>query len=89
MKLIKSLKNRGNLLKEKSRKITSQEGGFLTFFRLLMSAGLLLMKRVLTPLAKSVFLPFELTAAMSATDTAIEKNIYGSGTTASTISNEE
>ena len=89
MKLIKSLKNRGNLLKENSRKITSQEGGFLTFFRVLMSAGLLLMKSVLTSLAKSIFLPFELTAARSATDTAIEKNIYGSGTTASTISNEE
>ena len=89
MKLIKSLKYRGNLLKENSRKITSQEGGFLMFFRLLMSAGLLLMKSVLTPLATSVFLPFELTAAMLATDTAIQKNIYGSGTTASTIPNEE
>ena len=47
------------------------------------------MKSVFTPLAKCVLLPFGLTAAMSATDTVIEKNIYGEGTTALTILNEE
>ena len=40
MKLIKSLENRGILLKETTRKNTSQEGGFLNFFRPLMTVGL-------------------------------------------------
>ena len=52
-----------------------------------MTDGLPLMKSVLTPLAKSVLLPFELTAAMAAKDAAIQKKIYGSGTTALTILN--
>ena len=55
MKVIKSLENRGILLKGTTRKITSQEGGFLNFLRPLMTASLSLMKNVLTPLAKSVF----------------------------------
>ena len=63
-KVIKSLKNRGILLKVTSRKITSQEGRFLNFLRPLMKAGLLLMKSVLTPLAKNVSLPFTLSAGM-------------------------
>ena len=79
MKLIKSLENRGTLLN--SRKITSQEGGFLNFLRPLITAALLLMKNVLTPLAKSVLLPLGLSAVMSA--------FNGSGTTALIISNEE
>ena len=54
-----------------------------------MTAGLPLMKRVLTPLAKNVLLRFGLSAAMSATDAVIQKTIHGSGTTALTISNEE
>ena len=54
-----------------------------------MRAGLRLMKSVLTPLAKSVLLPLGLSAGMSAVDTAIQKKIYGSGTTALIISNEE
>ena len=54
-----------------------------------MTADLLLMKSVLKPLAKSVLLPFGLSAAMSATDAAIQKEIYGSGTTALITSNEE
>ena len=54
-----------------------------------MTAGLPLMKRVLTPLAKNVLLRFGLSAAMSATDAVIQKKIHGSGTTALTISNEE
>ena len=60
MKVITSLENRGILLKGTTRKITSQEGGFLNFLRPLMTAGLPLMKSVLTPLAKSVLLPFVL-----------------------------
>ena len=55
-----------------------------------MAAGIPLMKHVLIPLAKSVLIPLGLTAAAeSATDAAIEKKIYGSGTTALIISNEE
>ena len=38
-----------------------------------MTAGLLLMKIVLTSLAKRVLLPLGLTAAASATDAAIQK----------------
>ena len=44
-KLIKSLENRGILLKGTTRKITNQEGGFLNFLKPLMTAGLPLMKR--------------------------------------------
>ena len=53
---------------------TSQERGFLSFLKPLMTAGSPLMKNVLTPLAKSVLVPLGLTAAASATDAAIQKN---------------
>ena len=46
------------------------------------------MKSVLMPLAKSVLLPFGLSAPMSAIDAAIQTKIYESGTTALKISNE-
>ena len=72
MKVIKPLENRGVLLKGTTRKITSQEVGFLNFLRPLMTAGLPLMKNVLTPLAKYVLLPFGLSARMSAADAAIQ-----------------
>ena len=42
----------GILLKETTKKITSQEGGFLNVLRPLMTDGLPLMKSVLIPLAK-------------------------------------
>ena len=35
-KVIKSLKNKGILLRRTTRKVTSQEGEFLTFLKLLM-----------------------------------------------------
>ena len=54
IKVIKSLENRGVLLKGTTRKISSQEGGFLNFLKPLVTACLPLMKSVLTPLAKSV-----------------------------------
>ena len=73
MKVIKSLENRGILLKGTTRKITSQEGGFLNFLRPLMTAGLPLMKSVFKPLAENVLLPFALSAVISATDAAIRK----------------
>ena len=44
MKVIKSLENRGILLKGTTRKITIQEGGFPNFLKPLMTAGLQLMK---------------------------------------------
>ena len=89
MKVIESLENRGILLKGTIRKIASQEGGFLNFLRPLMTAGLPSMKSVLTALAKSVLLPLGLSVGMSVADAAIEKKIYGSGTTTLVISNEE
>ena len=53
-----------------------------------MTAGLPLMKSVLTPLAKSLLLPLGLSVRIPAAYAAILKNIYGSRTTALTISNE-
>ena len=44
---------------------------------------------VLTPLANSVLKALELTAAASATDAAIHKEMFGSGTTTLIISNDE
>ena len=69
--------------------ITIQEGGFLYFLRPLMTGGLPLMKYVLTPLAKSVLIPLELTAAVSARDVAIQNKISGSGRTALITFNKE
>ena len=54
-----------------------------------MTAGLALMKSVLTPLAKSVLLTLGLSLGMSAADAGIQKKIYGSGSTAVIISNKE
>ena len=51
IKVIKSLENRGILVKGTATKITSQEGRFLNFLRPLM-------KSVFRPLAKSVLIPF-------------------------------
>ena len=71
MKVIKSLENRGILVKERTRKITSQEGGFFKFLRPLMTVGVLLIKCVLSPLDKDVLLSFTLSAGMPAADAAI------------------
>ena len=89
MKVIKSLENSLILLKGATRKITIQEGGFLKFFRPLMAAGLPLIKNVLNPFAKNFLSLFGLSAWMSATDAAIYKKMYGSGTTTLILSNEE
>ena len=62
--------------------------GCLNFFRPLMSTGLRLMTIVLRSSAKSDLMPLRLTAAASATDTAIQKKI-DSGTTALIISKKE
>ena len=63
MKVIKSLENIGILVKGTTRKINSQEEGFIYFFIPLMSAGLPLMKIVFTPLTKTLLIPFGLTSA--------------------------
>ena len=47
------------------------------------------MKNVLKPLAKSVLITLEITAAVSATDAAIQKKRFSSGMTTLIISNEE
>ena len=54
-----------------------------------MTAGLPLIESVLRSLAKSILLPLGLSAGMSVSDAAIQKKIYGSGTTSLIISNEE
>ena len=54
-----------------------------------MTAGLPLMKSVVTPLPKSVLTPLGLLAGMSAADPAIQKKICGSGTAVLIISNYE
>ena len=48
-----------------------------------------LIEHALKPLAKSILIPLGLTAAVSATDPAIQKKIHGSGTATLIISNEE
>ena len=47
------------------------------------------MKNVLKPLAKSVLIPWGLTAAASATDAALHKKMFESGAATLIISNEE
>ena len=57
-----------------------QSGGFLgRLLGPLLKTGLPLMKSVIKPLAKSVLIPLGLTAAASAADAGIHKNILGSG----------
>ena len=53
----------------------------------LMITSLPLMKGVLSPLAKSVLIPFGLSAVMSAADGAIQNKIYRSRTTVLIIKN--
>ena len=62
-----------------------QSGAYLGLF---LKNGLLLMKNVLKPLAKSVLIPLGLTAPASATDAAIQKTNFRSGRTTLIISND-
>ena len=67
-----------------------QSGEFLG--RLLgpvLKTGLLLIKNVLKPLAKSVLIPLGLTVAATAIDAPIHKKLSGHVTTTLIISNEE
>ena len=87
IKVLRSLESRGILSKGTTRKIISEERGFLNFLKPLMAAGLPLSKFVL--LAKSFLVPIELAAAASAKVSVIQKDIFGTRTTALIISNEE
>ena len=65
-----------------------QSGGFLgILLGPLLNTGWPLIRNVLNPLAKSILIPLELTAAASATDAAIHKKTFGSGVTTLIISN--
>ena len=70
-----------------------QSGGFLgKLLGPLLKTGLPLIKNVIKPLAKSVLIPLGLTAAASAADAGIHKNILESGNNNNTtliISNDE
>ena len=67
-----------------------QSGGFLArLFVPLLKTGLPLIGNVLQPLAKRVLVLLGLTVAPWATDAAIHKKLFGFGTTALVISNEE
>ena len=67
-----------------------QSGGFLSrLLGPLLKAGLPLIKNVIKPLAKSLLIPFGLTAAASAADARIHKKILGSGNKTLIISNDE
>ena len=72
-----------------------QSGGFLgRLLGPLLKKGLSLIKNVIKPLAKSVLIPLELTAAASAADAGIHKKILGSwhnhpSSTTLIISNDE
>ena len=87
MKVIKSLKKRGILLKGIARKYSSQEEEFLNFLCPLMTARLPLMNNILTLLSKSVLISLGLSARTSAIDAAIQKKTYGSESTALMILN--
>ena len=54
-----------------------------------MRFGLPLTKNILAPSGKSVLIPLGLSAPASATDTAIQKKIFGSGMATLIIANEE
>ena len=67
-----------------------QSGGYLVrLLGPLLKTGLPLMKNVIKPLPKSVLIPLRLTAAASAVDAEMHKNILGSGTTTLKVSNDE
>ena len=67
-----------------------QSGGFLVrLLGPLLKTGLPLIRHIQKPLAKSVLIPLGLTAAVSATDAAIHKKMFGSGLATLIIFNEE
>ena len=78
------------LSKTHLHEIVQLEGFLGRILEPLLKIGLPLIKNVLKPLAKSVLIPLGLTAATSATDSAIHKKMFGSGMKISLIiSNQE
>ena len=68
----------------------TQSGEFLgRLLGPLLKTGLPLMKNLITPLAKSVFIPLGFTVAALAADAGIHKKFLGSGVTTLIISNDE
>ena len=65
-------------MKARTKKLISQEGGFLNCLGPVVRAGLPLMKNFFKPSTKSVLLPLGLTVAASATatDGAIQKKLW-------------
>ena len=76
IKVINSLENREILLKGTTTRTTSQKGGFLNFFRPLMTTNLPLMKNLLISLVKSLLVPLGLTTESSATETQLFKRKF-------------
>ena len=67
-----------------------QSGGFLgRLLGPLLKTGLSLIENILKTLSKRALIPLRLTAAVSVTDAAIHKTMFGSGTATLIISNEE
>ena len=85
-KAIRSLENKGISLKVTNRKISRQKVHFLEFLIPFTSVRLPLMENVLISFAKNVLVPLWLMATASASDTSIQKNIFGSGMIALIIS---
>ena len=77
------------LSKTQLHKIETSVGFLGRLLGPLLKTGLPLMKKVLKSLAKSVSKPLGFTAAVSSTDSAIQKKIFGSGMKALINSNEE
>ena len=78
VKAIRSLENRGILLKGTTKKINSLEGELINSLTPLTRVVLALMLNVLKPLVNRVLAQLRLTATVSATVAAIQKKILGS-----------
>ena len=68
------------LSKTQLHKIRQSEECLVKILGPFIKTGLPLIGDVLKPLAKSVLIPLGLTGSASATDTAIHKKMFGSGT---------
>ena len=67
------------LPKNQLHKIRQSRGFLGRLLGPLLKTALSLMKNVLNPLAQNVLIPLGVTAAASATDTAIHNKMFGSG----------
>ena len=85
MKVNRTLENREILQKGTTKKLLVKTEDFPFFF---YTSALLIMKNVLTSLAKRFLLTLRLIASSSTTDAAIQSKLFASGTTL-TISKKE